>query len=131
MAFTDAQKTKIRLWIGYADTHRDIHTFLESAMDVVGGRPTAQAEVETLLARLDTIDLAIFASAEVAASAGELKRADEVEWYASSESSSSGGGGDAAGIGRIYINRLATILDIAVGSDAFGVGGRSGTFILG
>lgn len=120
MAFTEAQKVKIRFYLGFPDVFRYANPRLESALDVVGGRPDTQAEVEKILARLVVIETAIESSLSTAG----LKRAEDVEWYQ----------GGAAGTqiegkrseGKSYCSRLSILFGIPLQADAFGTGGYQG-----
>src|SRR5688572_30254535 len=106
MAFTEAQKVKIRLYLGYPDTFQQNNTRLESAITVVGSRADTQTEVEGILASLATLETSLASSLS---SAG-LKRAEDVEWYQS-------GSGSAVidqkrSEGRRYCNRLSTLFGV-------------------
>lgn len=73
MAFTDAQKVKIREYCGFP-AFQTASTVLESAMDLVGANASQQAEVETVLAAIAAVE------AEITSSLGhvEFEKAEEV-----------------------------------------------------
>lgn len=122
MAFTETQKVQLRKWLGYPALHRQVNTWLESAIDVVGGMPESQLEVEAILAKLATVDPSIDDSMT---SAG-LKRAEDLEWYQ--------GGAVMTGVARVgqmYCQRLSTIFAIPLGDDAFGQAPSGGPIPLG
>lgn len=125
MAFTEAQKVKIRFYLGFPDTFQQNNTRLESAFDVIGGRPDVQAFVETILASLATVETSVASSLS---SAG-LKRAEDIEWYQS-------GSGSAAisqklSEGRRYCARLSIVFGVPLVGDAFGTRGFEGDSWMG
>lgn len=74
MAFTNAQRVKIRKYLGWP-AWRTSSTVLESAIDLVGADVDGQAEVVTHLANLATIETEINSLHSVAVA----KRAEETE----------------------------------------------------
>lgn len=58
MAFTDAQKVKIREYCGFP-AFATASTVLESAMDLVGANAAQQAEIETVLAAIAAVETEI------------------------------------------------------------------------
>ncbi len=117
MAFTDAQKAKIRRYLGYPDVFRYANTRLESAIDVVGGRAEVQALVEADLAALDTIDAKL---SSVASSQGGLKRIDDIEFYEGQAVS------QIRSDGRRMAGRLSITFGVPIEGDVFGSGGYTG-----
>lgn len=120
MAFTEAQKVKLRVYLGYPDTYQQANTRLESAIDVIGGRAATQTEVESVLASLAAVETSLASSLS---SAG-LKRAEDVEWY-------EGSSGSAAidqkrSEGRRYCSRLSIIFGVPLAGDYFGSRGYEG-----
>lgn len=88
MAFTEAQKTKIRTYLGVSLGFNDISR-LESAMDLVGSDATTQDEIDAWLAELAIIDTRLGVGASSAAyTYGALKRMEDVEFYNTDESES-------------------------------------------
>jgi hypothetical protein len=55
MAFTEQAKADIRFFMGYPDVYRYINSRLENAIEVVGTHPEAQARVELILLKLNTL----------------------------------------------------------------------------
>lgn len=122
MAFTEAQKVEIRLFLGFPDVFQGENTRLESAIDIIGGRPDTQAEVESLLTNLAAADAAVNSLLTTAG----IKKVDEVEFFPSSASGGSSGGAAARAYGRMWANRLSIIFGIPLQGDAFGTGGYMG-----
>jgi hypothetical protein len=120
MAFTEAQKVKIRLFLGFPDVFQDNNARLESAIDVIGTRSDTQTEVETLLVNLAAADAKVNG---LLTSAG-IKKVDEVEFFPSSSGSSSVT--DARSYGRLWASRLSIIFGVPLQGDAFGTRGYEG-----
>lgn len=59
MAFTETQKVEIRTWLGWSERFHQENTALEMAMSAVGQIAEAQAKVEEILTKLDSIETAI------------------------------------------------------------------------
>lgn len=76
MAFTDVQKTKIRLYLGQQDSFRFINLRFENAMSIVSAE--GEAEVVSILSRLATLDAQL--DGGVIDAAG-VKRVDEIEFF--------------------------------------------------
>jgi hypothetical protein len=119
MAFTEAQKSQIRLALGFPDVHLDNNSRLESAMDLVGERAATKAIVDSLLTQLTTISTSIQSSLS---SAG-LKRAEDIEWY-------EGQSGSAAldqkrSEGRNVCAQLSIIFGVPIMADMFGTIGNA------
>jgi hypothetical protein len=140
MAFTSAQKTAIRKYLGYPQLNRFRDSRLESAIDVVGADVDASAEVVALLIELAAIDAKITASAGSGASTstftGSLKKADEVEWYPLGATSGTGGGATATTAsfrdqGRVLCSRLSQLFGIPLWGDYFGGLGYPGDEFMG
>lgn len=117
MAFTDAQKAKIRRYLGYPDVFRYANTRLESAIDVIGGRAEVQALVEADLTALDAVDTKL---SSVASSQGGLKRIDDIEFYEGQAVS------QIQSDGRRLVGRLSITFGVPVQGDVFGSGGYTG-----
>mgnify|MGYP003534394906 FL=1 len=128
MAFTEAQRVKLRKFLGYPVVFRSYNPRLESAFDVIGGRPDTQASVEDLITKIDAVDLTLASALSLAG----LKRAEEVEWYqAMSGKGISAPMAAAMAQGRMLIGRLSTTFGVPVESDYFGSGGYSGDNFMG
>lgn len=107
MAFTAEQKRDIRKYLGAPMGFYDKNTRLESMMDLVGATSTDQAEVETWLTRLATIDVALTGSNSTTISYGPLKQVDEIQFYQPQDASDDGGSIGLISQGRVLIDRLA------------------------
>ena len=81
MAFTEAQKESIRMYLGFPAGYDADNTRLEEAMDEVGASATQQATVEAILTKLSAVDAALAATGGSSSTMGPLKKADDVEWY--------------------------------------------------
>jgi hypothetical protein len=81
MAFTDTQKDQIRRYLGYSAAFRDQNYQLESMMDTVGANAVEQASVEAILTEIAALDTVLSGVAAAPVEAGNLKKADEVEYY--------------------------------------------------
>ena len=117
MAFSDAQKTQIRRYLGYPDVYRQANTRLESAIDVVGSPHDTQPRTETDLAALAAIETKL--SGSVLSSAG-VRKVDEIEFFQN-------------GIlditrkeGRRICGRLSVTFGVPLASDVFGTSGYGG-----
>ena len=56
MAFSEAQRARVRYYLGWPEVFFRSVDAVGEALDIVGGRPAAQAIVEELLAKLDALD---------------------------------------------------------------------------
>lgn len=128
MAFTEAQRVKLRAYLGYPDVYRQYNPRLESAFDVIGGRPDTQASIEALLTAIAAVDTTL---TNLLALAG-LKRAEEVEWYQAMSGNGNSAPMEAAcRQGRRLIGRLSTAFGVPVMGDYFGSGGYQGDNFMG
>lgn len=118
MAFTEAQKVKLRLYLGYPDTFQQNNTRLESAFTVIGGRAATQTEVESVLASLANIETTIVSSLTSAGLKSVGRGA--VEWYQNAEIKAK------RNEGRAYCGRLSIIFGVPLAGDAFGTDGYRG-----
>jgi hypothetical protein len=113
VAFTSAEQQAIRNYLGVAGVYPEFRFRLQGAIDVVGNDPDAYASASTWLTRLAEIDDDLTGSASSGATYGDLKRVDEVEFYATSQSV--GAGLNSMGKiaqGRALIQRLARLLGV-------------------
>ncbi len=117
MAFSEAQRVKIRKYLGFPDTFQQNNTRLESAMNVIGSRPDTQAAVEAVLTDLATAETQVAASFTTAG----LKRAEDVEWYEGGTEIRS-----KLGLGRMHAARLSIIMGVPLVGDYFGTSGYQG-----
>jgi hypothetical protein len=120
MAFTEAQKVKIRLFLGVPDVFQMNDARLESAINVIGTRADTQAEVVTLLANLATAD----AKVNSVLTAAGIKKVDEIEFFPASVGSSQVS--EARAYGRLWASRLSIIFGFPLQGDAFGTQGYQG-----
>lgn len=129
MAFTEDQKNQIRIYLGFPAGWYFLDVRLEGMMDKVGQSAIEQASVETIMASIAALDVAISNQSASGFTLGSLKRADDVELY---DYVASGG---AATIvppkmrGNWLINRLAARFGYRrdeLLSDYFGAAGGIG-----
>jgi hypothetical protein len=120
MAFDEAQKVKIRLFLGFPDVFQDGNPRLESAFDVIGARPDTQAEIETILTNLAAADAKVNS---VLTHAG-IKKVDEVEFFGSKAGTNAVD--DARAYGRMWANRLSIVFGIPLVNDVFSERGYGG-----
>lgn len=115
MAFTEAQRIKVRQALGYSSVAKD--TWLESALDAAGAVAAVQSEVETILAALASVDTKMADGLDQAG----LKRADTIEFFGDA-----GGGAaltETRSHGAMWAQRLAALLDVPVVGNPYS-GGR-------
>lgn len=117
MAFSEGQKVKIRLFLGFPDVFQGGNPRLESAIDVIGERPGTQDEVEEILANLVLADAAVNSALTTAG----IKKVDEIEFFGAGEGMSSID--DARSYGRTWASRLSIIFGIPIVNDVFGEAG--------
>ena len=123
MAFNEAQKVKIRLFLGFPDVFQDHNPRLESAFAVIGARADTQTEVETLLTNLAAADTKV----NNLLSAAGIKKVDGpngVEFFPASSGTSSKT--EARDYGRMWASRLSIIFGVPIQNDAFGGTGYRG-----
>lgn len=114
MAFTAAQKTDIRKYLGVTHGHFDESHRLESMMDRIGlNDPEAETMIAGWLAELTNIDTSMTKSATSSTvDFGALKKVDEVEFHAPSKSSAETTV-STVDRGRMLIMRLARALGVS------------------
>ena len=117
MAFSDAQKTQIRRYLGYPDVYRQANTRLESAIEVVGSRPDTQTLIESDLAALVAIEAKL--SGAVLSSAG-VRKVDEIEFF------QNGSLDITRKEGRRICGRMSVTFGVPLASDVFGTSGYGG-----
>lgn len=120
MAFTTAQATSIRHFLGYPQVYRQSNPRLESAIEVVGGDADAVAIVVALLASIDNVWASMESTALVSAGLKALDKGD-VELY--------GDNAQTAGIqkiGRMFCARLSGLFGVPLATDVFGTTGYQG-----
>lgn len=129
MPFTDLEKTKIRLYLGYANLWRYKDTRLESCLDDGAMDDDALTVIRGILTNLATIDTAVFSSGSGSAGGarGALKRVDEIEFY----DVKSGSIINASSLtpvqkGSLLINQLSLIFGVPFYGDYYGTGGYPG-----
>jgi hypothetical protein len=122
VAFTETQKVEIRLYLGFPDVFQAGNPRLESAFDVIGARPETQAMVEAIMARIADAITAAFDTST--ASAGGIKRVDEIEFFGTDEGKTAED--HAIGNGRRAVNQLSIIFGIPIVNDIFGQRGYRG-----
>lgn len=132
MAFTQEERVKIRLYLGFPDVFRDGNTRLENAMDVIGERPETKTRVQAILTEIDAILPQLSGSSSSGGVStvisGSLKRVDEIEFYptGSSESGSGSVQTEVKKLGRMWCNQLSIVMGVPLANDIFSGRGYSG-----
>jgi hypothetical protein len=120
MAFTSAEATKIRHYLGYPQVYRQSNPRLESAITVVGNDDDAVTLAQGLLASIDNVRATIESTALVSAGLKSLDKAD-VELY---EDNSQTRG--MRSIGKQYVSELSGLFGVPVQTDIFSTRGYQG-----
>ncbi len=121
MAFTEAEKVKMRLFLGFPDVFQQSNPRLESVFDVIGSRADTETKVREIITAIEAADTKVN---NVLAQAG-VKRVDEVEFFQSSKGSNAAVD-DARRNGRMHVGRLSIILGVPKQGDIFGETGYEG-----
>lgn len=119
MAFTSAQKAKIRFYLGYPQVYLFANPRLESALDVIGANVDQSALVVALLAKLDAQNEE-FIDAAGAAGLRTLDK-DDVGFF-DGNSVILGN----ASVGRTLCNQLSITCGVPIANDIYGTHGYSG-----
>jgi hypothetical protein len=129
VAFTAAQRVKIRLYLGYPVINRYRDPRLEGALDTVAAEPEAQAEVESIMTSIVAVNTSLASSLSTAG----FKRVDKIEWFPSTASSGSVSPAVATkrSEGRLFCARLSTLMGVPLWSDYFGERGYGGDAYMG
>lgn len=120
MAFTSAEATKVRHYLGYPQVYQYANPRLESAITVVGGDSDAVTLVQGLLASIDGVWTQIQTVALVSAGVKALDKGD-VELYDNNMQTKG-----MRDIGRMFVARLSDLFGVPVANDIFGLQGYSG-----
>lgn len=110
MAFTNMEKIKIRLYLGYNDLYAQFNSYLESAIAQVDQDADRVTLIRDMLAKIEETDLIVQDSIENAG----LKRLEDIEFYPD--------GQQLAYMnkqGMILTKRLAIIIGVAKFSEYF------------
>jgi len=108
VAFTAAEAATLRRLLGYADRNRETYWLLESVLTSI--EAATETEVKTLLTRVAAVETQISSGLSRAG----LKRAEDVEFYASAEARS-----DWLEEGDRLVSQIAALLNIPVKQSAF------------
>ena len=119
MAFSNAQKSKIRAYLGFPDLHLSANPRLEGGLEVAGADSDTQTEVESLLTKLAAVEVAIDTNAIDTAGLSSVGTGDP-EFYKGQQLN------DLKRIGRGLVAKLSIKLGIPVVSDYFGSTGYGG-----
>lgn len=124
MALTDEQKAGVRYYLGWPDVNRMADLRLEGAMGSVSTQAVTQ--IAALLVSLAAVD-ANFATVNSSSRAGIIEVDNGgVKWSAD-------GGSAARSVraeGRMYVARLAAILQIQPMRDVYSAGGMASGVVL-
>ena len=104
MAFSSADATKIRRYLGYSQLWQFQNPRLEGALVSVGGDPDASATVEGILSSIDGV-FASFAAAQTNAGLRSLGQG-EVEFYDGTELR------EKRKLGRMFVLGLAVMFGV-------------------
>lgn len=118
MAFTEAEKTRIRMLTGWGSRFTLTETRLENAMDAVGGIAEDQAKIQAILTSLTTIDTQITSALETAGVTG----------VSSIKLDSDQGISHFKAEGRRLVEAIASILQVPIKKNYYG-GGMTGSYI--
>lgn len=123
MAFSNAEKTRIRRYLGFSELYRQIDTRLETQLDALpANNPDAETQVRALLGRVGAIDDAIQGKALTRLDASEI--IGEVKLLGPEQLRA------LRTQGRMLINQIAITFDLTPLRDYFDEGGGSmGGFI--
>ena len=119
MAFTEAQKTKIRYYLGYPNIHLTANVRLEMAITLLGDGDSVQAEIETILAVIATIEDKLSSTALDVAGIQAVGQGDP-EFYKGQILV------DLRNEGRRNSNKISIIAGVPIANDVWGQVGYSG-----
>lgn len=118
MAFTSAEKAKIRYYLGYPGlTFRYENPRLESAISVVEGDADVLTIVQGLLTSIEGVFTKIQEVALIGAGVKALDKGD-VELYQDNQQTLG-----MKNIGRTYVNQLSITMGVVIANDVFGTSG--------
>ena len=118
-AFTSAEATSIRHYLGYPQVYRYQDPRLESAIVQVGGDVDAAALVRLLLTSIDGVFVKVGTSALAGAGVKSLDKGD-VELYQGQQLEG------MREVGRTFCGRLSSLFGVPILADVFGGGGYTG-----
>jgi hypothetical protein len=127
MALTLEQKASVRLYLGYPDNFRYVHTRLESVLDNLSEE--AETQIETLLTRIAAIDLLLTSAAP--GFIGNIKRVDEITFQDNHYGGVTVGLKNAKEVGGFYIGRLSIVTGVPIYGRYFGSSGWPGDSFFG
>jgi hypothetical protein len=120
MAFSSAQETQIRAYLGYPQVYRYANPRLESAIAVVGDDVDATNLAVSIMASIANVDAQI---ASVGLPSAGLSRLDKGDVELHPDNAQLGGMRET---GRMYCGRLSDLFGVPVANDYFGNNGYSG-----
>jgi hypothetical protein len=117
MAFSDAEKAQVRLYLGYPDLYRYKNVRLEGVIS--GNQLSSEAEdlVRVALTNIATVEAKILSRG--VGTAG-VKRVDEIEFFKSAVYK------EMRDWGRMYVTRISIVTGVPVYSDVFSTQGYLG-----
>lgn len=122
MALSETTRQKLRQYLGYPSTGFQIDRELESAMDAVdaANRAALFTNIDATLEALDAVETQLL-------QAMRRLKFDRLEdaYYAGAKEMLS-----LRGVGRMHVQRLATLVGARVRSDAYSPGGGDGSNLM-
>jgi len=120
MALTNAEKYRVRKYLGYPQVAKQANPRLESAFDVVGADADAVADIQDILLKITAVESQLSDALDTAG----LKRAEEIEWY--QDKSGSAVVKSLNGQGNKFCSQLSIIFGVPIQSKIFGPNGYTG-----
>lgn len=119
MAFTNAEKTAIRQYLGFSELYRQIDPRVESQLDALpANNPDAETRVRNVLGSLALIDAKLMSAALTRLDAS---RVENIELLGPEQLA------ELRRQGRMLVNQIAVTFDITPPRDYFDPSGASGT----
>lgn len=122
MAFTEAERVKIRAALCYPDVFRQANTRLESAMNTIEERPDTVEYVRSVLTKIFAIKESIHT---ITTTSAGVKKVDEIEFFESGQLNA------LRDEGRQYCSNLSDSFGVELHGDFFGKQGYTGDDFMG
>lgn len=120
MSFTNAEKYKIRKYLGYPQVYKQANPRLESALDQVGLDVDAVADVQDILSKITQVETFLIQALSTAG----LKKAEEIEWYPDTSGSATVVSLNQQA--RKFCSQLSSIFGVPIETNIFGTKGYAG-----